>query len=214
MEFMRDKPDGFRDLAVVDPPYGINIVDSKIKANKKYNRKNWDNKIPDSNYFNKLFSISKNQVIWGMNFLNDFLPACNKTIIWDKLNDNTFTSDYELAWTSLPGKQQKIFRYIWYGYFYPKCELPLIHPTQKPVALYKWILQNYAKPGQTIFDSHVGSGSIRIACYDLGFDFVGCELDPDYWQAQEERFQNHISQPEIFDTQEIQEGIFSQENLI
>ena len=192
IDYMATCKDNEFDLAVVDPPYGINVTKQKIKANKK--GKVWDSKIPDKKYFDELFRISKNQIIWGMNFLNDYLPRCEKTLIWDKKNDGTFSSDFELAWTSIEGVKQHICRIIWYGYFYPKRDLPLIHPTQKPIQLYEWLLLKFATPGQKIFDSHFGSLSIGIACHNLGFELTACELDKDYFKAAKERLELHQKQ--------------------
>lgn len=153
---------------------------------------------PTKEYFNELFRVSKNQVIWGMNFLNDYLPRCDKTIIWDKQNDGTYGSDYELAWTSFDGVKQHICRIMWYGYFYPKEELPLLHPTQKPIQLYKWLLQNYAKEGNKILDTHLGSGSHAIACHQMGFELTACELDKEYYEASYKRFKQITAQIQIF----------------
>ena len=193
---MKHYPDKFFDLAVVDPPYGIDATKLKIRANKK--EKQWDSKTPTKEYFDELFRISKNQVIWGMNFLNDYLPRCDKTIIWDKQNDGTYGSDYELAWTSFDGVKQHICRIMWYGYFYPKEELPLLHPTQKPVKLYDWIFDKFAEKGQKILDTNLGSGSSRIAANKAGLDFVGFEIDEDYFNASEERFKKFVSQTRLF----------------
>ena len=219
MEFMKDLPDNHYDLAIVDPPYGIGAGvqsesqfshPSKKWKNAKCNnlsKKEWDNKIPDKEYFDQLFRISKNQIIWGGNYFIEYLENTSCFIVWDKKTpDGFYKAQAELAYSSFK-TSVKIFRYLWHGFQKQKPE-KRIHPTQKPVALYKWTLKNYAKPGQTIFDSHVGSGSIRIACHDMGFDFEGCELDQDYWQAQEERYKNHISQQSLFNTEEIQDLIF------
>lgn len=193
---MKHYPDKFFDLAVVDPPYGIDATKLKIRANKK--EKQWDSKTPTKEYFDELFRVSKNQVIWGMNFLNDYLPRCDKTIIWDKQNDGTYGSDYELAWTSFDGVKQHICRIMWYGYFYPKEELPLLHPTQKPVKLYDWIFDKFAEKGQKILDTNLGSGSSRIAANKAGLDFVGFEIDEDYFNASEDRFKKFVSQTRLF----------------
>ena len=193
---MKHYPDKFFDLAVVDPPYGIDATKLKIRANKK--EKQWDSETPTKEYFDELFRVSKNQVIWGMNFLNDYLPRCDKTIIWDKQNDGTYGSDYEIAWTSFDGVKQHICRIMWYGYFYPKEELPLLHPTQKPVKLYDWIFDKFAEKGQKILDTNLGSGSSRIAANKAGLDFVGFEIDEDYFNASEERFKKFVSQTRLF----------------
>lgn len=188
MEFMKDIPDKYYELAIVDPPYGININNECMggrKTIKPDKNKTWDNNIPDDNYFNELFRISKNQIIWGANYFN--LWPNRYFIIWDK-GETMYGRDFaecELAWTNI--NRTRIFKLS------PN-QLERIHPTQKPVALYKWLLTNYAKPNDKIFDSHVGSGSIRIACHELGFDFTGCELDKDYWEAQEKRYQEWLKQ--------------------
>ncbi len=188
--------DNHFDLAIVDPPYGIDVTKLKIRANKK--GKHWDKETPQQDYFDELFRVSKNQIVWGMNFLNDYLGRAEKTLVWDKQNDGTFGSDYELAWTSFAGVKQHICRIMWYGYFYPKDELPLLHPTQKPVKLYDWILHNFAKEGDLILDTHLGSGSSRIAAYKGGFNFVGFEIDQEYYEKQEKRFNDFKSQLRLF----------------
>jgi site-specific DNA-methyltransferase (adenine-specific) len=237
MEFMKTIPDKFYDLAIVDPEQGrkehggINRS-GEVKqkngkqiyvAGNKYIKKNWDNKPAGLEYFNELFRVSKNQIIWGENYFILFFTSGR--IVWDKCNDGSDQSNCEIAYNSMTDKVE-IFRFMWRGMFQGRSissgtiqqgdkskNEQRIHPTQKPIALYKWLLQNYAKPGWTIFDSHVGSGSIRIACHDMGFDFTGCENDPDYWQAQEERFKNHIGQSELFDKQEIQQEIYVQNDM-
>jgi site-specific DNA-methyltransferase (adenine-specific) len=207
MEFMKDKPDNYYDLAIVDPPYGIKRFQSNVESKKMPNFKNklcsWDKK-PDEKYFIELFRVSKNQMIWGMN--NFKLPETEYFIVWDKKQPCNNFARCELAWTNIK-KPSKIFEYAYWGGMKKHIEFN-IHPTQKPIALYKWLLQNYAKPGQKIFDSHVGSGSIRIACHDLSFDFEGCELDKDYWEDQEKRFNNHTRQQELFPKDEIQGLIY------
>jgi len=193
LEAMKGMKDNEFELAIVDPPYNIG---EKFKGGKtgkmNFNEivdKGWDNKPPSQEYFNELFRVSKNQIIWGGNYYN--LPPTRCYLIWDKLiSDNFSLAMAELAWTSFD-KLVKIFKYC-----NPKNNK--IHPTQKPVSLYKWLLTNYAKQGDKILDTHLGSGSSRIACYDLGFDFVGYELDKDYFEAQEKRFQNHINQQGMF----------------
>lgn len=212
MEFMKDVPDKYYELAIVDPPYGINQggdknhTRGKLAISKNYHPFN-DTIIPDEKYFNELFRISKNQIIWGCQYFG--LPKTSCVVVWDKDNGKTDFADCELAWTSFK-TAVRLFKYKWQGMLQEnmKDKESRIHPTQKPVALYKWLLQNYAKPGDKIFDSHVGSGSIRIACHDLGFDFEGCELDEDYWKAQEERYKTHILQQDLFDKQEIQNLIY------
>jgi len=199
-------PDKFFDLAIVDPPYGINInmnMGRKKGKIKKHDKKKWDAKIPDDEYFIELFRISKNQIIWGGNYFP--LKSTGAWIFWYKhVPSGVSFADGELAWTSF-NKVLRIADIPYSGFIGSEGK---IHPTQKPVALYKWLLKNYAKQGDKIFDSHVGSGSIRIACHDMGFDFTGCELDPEYWKSQEERFKNHTSQQELFEKDEMQELIY------
>jgi len=189
MEFMADVPDDYYELAIIDPPYGIDINSSGRLGHYGGSGKKWDSYIPEKVFFDQLFRISKNSIIWGGNYY--LLPQTRCFVIWDKQQPPEISfSDCEYAWTSFNSKA-RIFRK------WPQSE-KRIHPTQKPVALYKWLLQNYAKPGDKIFDPHVGSGSIRIACHDMGFDFTGCEIDEGYWKAQEERYKNHIAQSELF----------------
>ena len=192
LEAMKRMEDGKYSLAIVDPPYGINIAE-------------WDTKIPSKEYFDQLFRVSKNQVIWGGNYF--VLPHTESWLCWDK----TFKfqrkypmSEFELAWTSFDFKS-KFIRYTYCGNFYgwnnPKVNYQKpknIHPTQKPVELYAWILQNYAKEGDTILDTHLGSGSIAIACHDMGFDLDGYELDTDYFQAASKRLREHQRQLKLF----------------
>jgi len=212
MEYMATIPDKFFDLAIVDPPYGKNINTTEMRGERiKKQEEMWDNKIPDKEYFQELFRISKNQIIWGGNYFLDFLGYCHSPIIWDKVNPMPGKRhDFEFAWTNFK-KTARIYKQAWIGYarIWKEKDHP-IHKTQKPIALYKWILKNYAKPSDKIFDSHVGSGSIRIACHDLGFYFEGCELDPEYHAAQEDRYQNHIKQGDLFHTDEYQDLIYHQ----
>jgi site-specific DNA-methyltransferase (adenine-specific) len=201
MQLMARYPDKYFDLAIVDPPYGIDLANMNMgmgntkKASKAKNRKwkpkNWDNKIPSDDYFNELFRVSKNQIIWGGNYFN--LGICNKFIIWDKqINEGVSFSDCEYAWSSFIGAN-KMFRY---SAFLNKNEK--FHPTQKPVALYKWLLDKYAKQGDKILDTHLGSGSIAIACHDYGFDLTACELDKEYFDAAMKRINNHMAQQKLF----------------
>jgi len=190
MEGMARYPDKYFDLAIVDPPYGININESlgRYKGQKHSGHKKiiWDNEIPKQEYFRELFRISINQIIWGGNYFN--LPPTKCFIIWDKLfSENLSFSMYEMAWTSFL-TMAKGFKYN------PASDRPKFHPTQKPVALYKWLLSNYAKQGDKILDTHLGSGSSRIAAYEMGFDFTAFELDTEYFEAQEKRYKAHISQ--------------------
>jgi len=207
LEAMRATPDGFYSLAIVDPPYGIERFKKGGSVINVYGSENrdWNNVKPTKEYFTELFRISKNQIIWGGN--NFDLPLSEYFIIWQKSNALDFSfAMVEQAWTNIK-KPAKIYVYL-------HSQNPDIrfHPTQKPVALYKWLLQNYAKQGDTILDTHLGSGSSRIAAYDLGFDFTGYELDKDYFEAQEARFADHIAQPKLFEAPQpifIQEPMFA-----
>jgi site-specific DNA-methyltransferase (adenine-specific) len=202
--FMAACKDKQFNLAIVDPPYGIDIAKSGQVGGKKcakvsqYSKSKWDNSIPSAEYFNELFRISKNQIIWGGNYMIEYLYNTPCFIIWDKNNTGNF-ADAELAWTSFDSPV-RIFKFTWNGMIQEnmKDKETRIHPTQKPIQLYKWLLKNYAKPGDTIFDSHMGSQSSRIACYDGGFDFVGCELDKDYFDAGNKRFENYKLQLKLF----------------
>lgn len=194
MEYMRSLPDKAFDLAVVDPPYGIGINHNmgRRKGDKKseYKKVTWDNKTPEKEYFEELFRVSKNQIIWGANYFQ--MPPTKCFIVWRKpqISEEVSFSMVEYAWSSFDQTSKE-----WIGM---SAEADRIHPTQKPVALYAWIFSRYAKPGQKILDTHLGSGSSRIAAYDAGLDFVGCEIDPDYFKAQEERYQAHIAQMSLF----------------
>ena len=188
------------DLAIVDPPYGINLIGANVIKNKSdsntvFNTE-WDKSIPDKAYFDELMRVSKEQIIWGGNYFLNHLGYCKAPIIWDKLNGESLYADGEMAWTSkgLP-KNLKIWKHQWCGAFKDSERgANKIHPTQKPVALYKWLLTNYAKPGDKILDTHVGSASSLIACHDLGFDAVGFELDEEYYRISRERLENHMKQ--------------------
>jgi site-specific DNA-methyltransferase (adenine-specific) len=204
MEYMKTCKDNQFDLAIVDPPYGSDKIfnGSESFANRY---KQFDNTAPSPEYFDELFRTSKSQIIWGAN--NFILPITRGFVVWDKVKFAKNYSQCEYAWTSFDCVA-RIFKFCSNGGFVVKAIDTKIHPTQKPVALYKWLLQNYAKPGDKLFDSHSGSGSFRIAAHDLGFDLVSCELDPDYYRDNEARYQNHIKQGDLFDTQEIQNLVF------
>ena len=201
MLLMARYPDNYFDLAIVDPPYGIDLANMNMgigntpKASKAKNRKwkpkDWDSSIPSDEYFLELFRVSKNQIIWGGNYFN--LGICNKFIIWDKeIPEGLSFSDCEYAWTSFNGAN-KIFRYSAY---LNKSEK--FHPTQKPPQLYKWLINKYAKENDKILDTHLGSGSIAIACHDYGFELTACELDKEYYDKAIQRIKNHISQQKLF----------------
>jgi len=204
MDFMKTVTDRHYDLAIADPPYGIGQNWKKDRHSKFYKHESQykNDSIPSGNYFKELFRISKNQIVWGGNYYTEYLPPRNSWIVWDKDRnyETQHLSEGELAWTSF-NVPVRFARFLWSGFC--TCEKRHgAHPHEKPIALYKWILSNYAKPGQTIFDSHVGSGSIRIACYDLGFEFEGCEMDQNYCDAQEKRFAEHTAQMR-FDFKEV-----------
>jgi len=190
---------GTWDLAIADPPYGYGDKKTEIlNFRQKEQHRDW-NTAPNEDYFNALFGISENQIIWGGNyfpFIWNFGGRC--FIYWHKGNPVKNFADGELAWTSFDQNAKQIdFRY--YGNLEGKTSSGVkFHPTQKPVQLYKWLLTNYAKEGDTIFDSHGGSMSIAIACWDLGFDLDICELDTDYFNDAVKRFENHISQAQLF----------------
>jgi site-specific DNA-methyltransferase (adenine-specific) len=190
---MAEYPDKYFDLAVVDPPYGINASEFTMGSgkNKKYKKgKFWDIEKPDAKYFIQLTRVSKNQIIWGGNYF--ILPISKSWIFWDKgiYGDCNF-SDGELAWTSF-NKVLRIAKIRYKGFL--GSDSIRIHPTQKPVKLYDWIFTNYAEPGMKILDTHVGSGSSRIAAHKHKLDFIGYELDEEYWNAQEKRFAQYKSQ--------------------
>ena len=199
LEAMKEMPDKYFDLAIVDPPYGLERhkrgslrID---KGDKAASGLLWDIK-PTPEYFDELFRVSKNQIIWGANNFN--LPNTEYFIVWDKQQtvDNFASAEY--AWTNCK-MPAKVFRYSIHKVMSDrKEECGKIHPTQKPVALYKWLLTNYAKPGDKILDTHVGSASSLIACHDLGFEYLGFELDKDYYNQATKRLERHKSQMNMF----------------
>jgi site-specific DNA-methyltransferase (adenine-specific) len=200
MELMARYPDKYFDLAIVDPPYGIGIDGQKksISKNSKHNRKehtkkNWDFQIPSKEYFNELKRVSKNQIIWGGNYFTEYLYSTKAWIFWYKGQNDLTMSDGEMAWTSF----NKVTRQIEIN----RANLisqNTFHPTEKPIKLYKWLLSNYAKEGDKILDTHLGSGSIAIACHDYGFDLTACELDKEYFDKAMQRINNHIAQIKMF----------------
>ena len=201
MEFMLTIPDKYFELAIVDPPYGIGFSDyergsSGIKVKERYTKtgkKDWDKGIPTPEYFEQLFRVSKNQIIWGGNYFD--LPPTQCFIFWYKQNPVPNFADGELAWTSFK-KPAVCIDYRYYGNLQGKSSVvgAKMHPTQKPIDLYRKTLNIFAKQGDKILDTHMGSQSSRIACYDGGFDFWGCELDPEYYEQGCTRFNNHIKQ--------------------
>lgn len=201
MAYMATLPDKAFDLAIVDPPYGIGrsgkpTSTSSHGGHKGFEDRGWDSLAPGPEYFAELFRVSKHQIIWGANYYPKYLPSSPGWILWDK-GQRIDQADGELAFSSI----DKPLRVVTIN----RVELLLdgtIHPTQKPVALYKWLLSRYAKPGQTILDTHGGSGSIAIACHDLGFDLTWMELDADYYEAAVKRYQEHAAQGMLFDPKE------------
>jgi site-specific DNA-methyltransferase (adenine-specific) len=219
MQLMARYPDNYFDLAIVDPPYGINFDGNttvKGKAGKAstfsnkqhHEKKEWDSERPSLEYFQELQRVSKNQIIWGGNYFADLLPAKKGWVYWDKKitnANNTNYSDGELAWSSFDSVLRK-FTYDWIGFGYlnnPQREKK-IHPTQKPVQLYSWLFQNYAKEGYKILDTHIGSGSIAIAVDNankidkMNLTLVGCELDKDYYNATMKRIKEQTSWQSLF----------------
>jgi len=202
LEAMRLMEDNAFELAIVDPPYGIgmdggkrgSLAFGKVKEAKViHKKKEWDNEIPSKEYFDQLKRVSKNQIIWGGNYFLDYLSNTRCIVVWDKNNGGNNLSDCELAWTSFDSSVRKFTRH----HFENGGEVRY-HPTQKPVALYTWLLEKYAKPNDRILDTHLGSGSIAIAAHNLGYDLTGYELDKDYYQAAQKRLKNHQKQLRMF----------------
>lgn len=202
MDLLKQTPDKYYDLCIVDPPYGIGANRMQLGNGKRKvyrGADDWDREPPSEEYFTELIRVSKNQIIWGANHFISRIPYDSSCwIFWDKgTGDNDF-ADGELAWTSFKTTVRKFFK-SWVGAnAKERYETDRMHPTQKPVALYKWLLQNYAKEGDTILDTHFGSLSIGIACHDMGFDLTAIELDKDYYEAGKKRLMNHQRQLTIF----------------
>ena len=222
-EGMAQIPDKFFGLAITDPPYGRREHGGKNRsglATQKngsklyvkapmYEKKSWDTEPPNREYFDELFRVSRNQIIWGANYYPDnYGPG---RIVWDKCNDGSDQSSCEIAYCSLMSRVD-MFRFMWRGMLQGKSVSEghiqqgdkrlnerRIHPAQKPVALYAWLLQTYAKPGDKILDTHVGSGSSLIACYDAGHDYMGFEIDADYFTKATERIERHKAQQRLFE---------------
>ena len=199
MEVMKTFKDKQFSLAIIDPPYGLGMDGQKEdvkqgrQIRKAHDFKGWDNAIPSEEYFIELKRVSRNQIIWGGNYFTKFLPPTKAWIFWYKGQQGLTMSDGEMAWTSLKTvtRMVDIHRtHLWQ-------EKPA-HPTQKPVKLYKWLLQNYAKEGDTILDTHFGSLSIGIACHDMKFDLTAIELDKDYYEMAKQRLFNHQKQLTLF----------------
>ena len=202
MLLMARYPDNHFDVAIVDPPYGLgdrlvkggakggmgtmrNLADDKVTT--------WDDKIPPPEYFTELQRVSKNQIIWGGNYFLDYLGKTDGFIVWDKMNGTNPMADAELAWQNIKGTT-RMFR--WHHFSGERTTK--IHPTQKPVKLYEWLLMNYAKENDKILDTHLGSGSIAIACHNLKYDLTACELDKGYYDAAIKRIEQHKQQLTMF----------------
>lgn len=211
MVMMSRYPDRHFDLAIVDPPYGIGAGDDARQGNKfaksaarrkDYGSKDWDSDVPDEAYFKELFRVSKEQIIWGVNYYPyDFLAGGR--IFWDKDTPKDYTnSDGELAYCSMINSIRKV-KIRWNGMLQHdmKNKETRIHPTQKPVKLYKWCLNKFAKPGFKLIDTHFGSGSFGIAAHDYKFDLTACEIDADYYNDTMIRIKDHMSQPNMFDNE-------------
>ena len=214
MELMSRYEDNYFDLAIVDPPYGIGLGGGAetvyqsgsnkkgFSSQNKYKKKKWDNSTPSKEYFEELKRVSKNQIIWGGNYFTDKLPISRGWVYWDKkitnANNKNF-SDGELAYTSFNCILKK-FTYDWigFGYLNNPQKQKKIHPTEKPTKLYEWLLMSYAKEGDKILDTHLGSGSIAIACHNLKFDLTACELDKEYYEAAIKRIEQHKQQIRMF----------------
>lgn len=196
LEAMRAMPDNAFDLAIVDPPYGIGRFTQSDKI-EKWGRYEWNETVPTDEYFAELRRVSKEQIIWGANYYNSFAEGA--AIVWFKDIPHPTMSQCEIASVSF-GKRVTHVKISHQQYITTyEGQQGRIHPCQKPTELYRWTLQNYAKTGDTILDTHLGSGSSRIAAHDLGFDFTGYELDTDYFNAQEKRFADHIAQPKLWE---------------
>lgn len=209
MGLMARFPDNHFDLAIVDPPYGIDAANTLTGPRRKsgkgaacksaFESKNWDLETPSKIYFDELFRVSKNQIVWGGNYFAEFLPNSQGWVVWDKNNGTTNFADAELAFTSFD-VATRIFKYTWNGMLQQnmKNKEIRIHPTQKPVELYKWLLDKYAKPGNKILDTHGGSLSIGIACHDMSYDLTVTELDTEYYNRASRRLDEHRAQIQMF----------------
>ena len=207
MELMARYPDNYFELAIVDPPYGISENSNRLNKPKKaaakkkiYHTALWEQSKPSKEYFEELKRVSKNQIIWGANYFIENLSSSRCFIVWDKKSESSQqVADCELAYTSFKTSVKK-FSFRWCGMLQEdmKNKEIRIHPTQKPVKLYEWLLMNYAKKGDKILDTHLGSMSIAIACHNLGFELTGCELDREYYDNGIERVKNHIAQQRLF----------------
>lgn len=214
MNGMREYPDKYFDLAIVDPPYGIGVgsmdytqgakmVGKELAVRRDYTHSEWDVR-PNEDYFTELFRVSKKQIIWGGNYFSDYLPPSKGFVVWDKRTQDSMTNNFadcELAWLSEGLGVARVFRFLWNGMLQGdmKNKEARFHPTQKPAALYRWLLKHYAKEGDLILDTHVGSASSLIACEEMGFDYVGFEIDKTYYDESVKRLNNFRAQIRITD---------------
>ena len=191
MDLMSRYDDNYFDLAIVDPPYGINVNKMTLGSGKYKNKgKSWDNETPSIQYFNELFRVSKKEIIWGGNYFLDYLSSTDAFLIWDKINGTNDMASSELAWSNVSKNTQTFYMHHFSSSYDKK-----IHPTQKPTKLYSWILENYAKPTDKILDTHLGSGSSAIACHYFGIEeFVGIEIDKEYFKNAETRIKKETRQ--------------------
>ena len=206
MELMARYDDNYFDLAIVDPPYGIDVTNQSqgkgggVAKKIEYKKTDWDKSAPNIDYFKELQRVSKNQIIWGANHFISKIPYDSSCwIVWDKDNGDIDFADCELAWSSFKTSVRKV-KWKWAGMLQQnmKNKEQRIHPTQKPIALYEWLLMKYAKEGDKILDTHLGSGSIALACHNLGYDLTACELDKDYYNAAMKRLKEHQQQIRMF----------------
>jgi len=194
MDLMSRYEDNYFDLAIVDPPYGIEVNKMTLGSGKYKNKgKQWDSETPKQDFFDELFRVSKNQIIWGANYMIDKIKRPSMGwVYWDKMNGTSDFSDGELAYTSFNRALRS------YKHHLSMDRSKRFHPTQKPIKLYEWLLMNYAKQGDKILDTHLGGGSIAIACHNLGYELTGCELDKDYYEAAMKRINEHKQQIRMF----------------
>ncbi len=194
MDLMARYEDNYFDLAIVDPPYGIEVNKMQLGSGKYKNKgKQWDSETPKQLFFDELFRVSKNQIIWGANYMIDKIKTPSMGwVYWDKMNGTSDFSDGELAFTSFNRALRS------YKHHLSMDRSQRFHPTQKPIKLYEWLLMNYAKENDKILDTHLGSGSIAIACHNLGFELTGCELDKEYYEAAMKRIEQHKQQQRLF----------------
>jgi len=194
MDLMARYKDNYFDLAIVDPPYGIEVNKMQLGSGKYKNKgKQWDSETPKQEFFDELFRVSKNQIIWGANYMIDKIKKPSMGwVYWDKMNGTSDFSDGELAFTSFNRALRS------YKHHLSMDRSQRFHPTQKPIKLYEWLLMKYANENDKILDTHLGSGSIAIACHNLGYELTGCELDKDYYEAAMKRIEQHKQQQRLF----------------